>query len=211
MWFVDRAKSRREFLVGPAQQQAILDIVYIQIEAVETHAANQIKMITDADLVLHIERQEIEVGDSAAVERRKAEGRHDNRVGQRNHHQVIITGGKQDITPGVGGLLLADLVTKQQAVTQTARIAGPQQIALTDKIFAIGRVDITVEGDGIADRGQPDVIADRVDRIDIAIELVIVSILRGRTEAQLVAEIMFHAQLHDMSLQSRAVGAGLAE
>ena len=96
-------------------------------------------------------------------------------------------------------------------MAESTGVTGPQQITLGDKILAVGCIDIAVKRDRIGDRSQPDVVASRIDRIDIAIELVIVAILRGRTEAQLVAEIMFHPQLHNVRLQGGAVGSRLTE
>ena len=162
-------------------------------------ADDDIEMLTNSDLVLHIGREEFDVGDSVARRRREGDGRIDRIVEVERGAWAECA-----VETHVARFLVTIFDAEQQLVIQRTGFDIPDEVGLPDQVFTLGRVRIGIERYRVRS-------GHRTIGVHIDVEFVIIAIEQGAGEFEVVGQLAIEAQLCDMRLQRGAVYARNAE
>ena len=162
-------------------------------------ADDDIEMLTNSDLVLHIGRDKFDVGDSVARRSCEGDGRIDRIVEVERGAWAECA-----VETHVARFLVTIFDTEQQLVIQRTGFDIPDEVGLPDQVFTLGRVRIGIERYRVRS-------GHRTIGVHIDVEFVIIAIEQGAGEFEVVGQLAIEAQLCDMRLQRGAVYARNAE
>ncbi len=186
-------------------------VVDAKLEAVAANATDNIDMVADRDLVLHIEgsgvgvcpdRPVTGVGGGAQRDRR-----HRDPVGQPHKNSPApvdhVTACEEAIDPLVARALIANFKAGEQHVADGSGCDRPDEVVLVEQVLARRGIAIGFEADALDAAAQ----GDRGHREGIPIELVIIAVQDPACQGQVVAEPMLDAPAQDLGLEVADVEA----